>query len=457
LSIRLLLRSSSLRISLLYGVLFIAAVMIVLLFIYFTTVGYLDRQTDSDLNADMRGLMGQFEAEGRQGLVQNIAQRVRQNPDGEVVYLLTDSEWQPLSGNLDQWPTSPIDEQGWTDFLLYEWDFEKETRHARALTTSLPEGYYLLVGRDVAERDHVQHLILDALLWALAITVVIAFGVGLLVSSRVTRRLENMNRTARGIMEGDLSRRVPTDGSGDDFEQVGINFNRMLDRIQALMTTVQQISNNVAHDLRKPLTHLQHRLEEARDSDPDRAREALEKASHEADELISTFNALLRIARVEARGRRSEFTEVDLGVLLEDVGELYEPTASEKSQIFEVFTEKGMFVQADRDLLFQGIANLVDNAIKYTPAGGTIRLSSESSSSTILVTVSDTGPGIPTELREKVFQRFFRVDDSRTTPGNGLGLSLVHAIADLHKADIRLADNSPGLKVELSLERHADH
>jgi len=447
------LRSSSLRISLLYALLFIAAVVVVLGFIYVSTVGYLDRQMDAILDSEMRGLMRQYDGEGTSGLVHTIAERVSQHPDGAVVYLLTNAELQPLAGNLDEWPSAPVEEDGRTEFLLFEWDFERETRPARGLITELPGDLRLLIGRDVGERNHVKRLILDALIWALAITVILALGIGVLVSSRVTRRLEKMNSTAQQIMEGDLSQRVPTDGSGDDFDQLVMNLNRMLERIQSLMITVQQISNNVAHDLRKPLTRLRHRLEEAQDADPTEARVALEKATGEADELMTTFNALLRIARIESRGRRSAFIEVDLGTLLTDVGELYEPSASENGQRFEVCADRDIVVCGDRDLLFQALANLVDNALKYTPAGGAIQLSVEFKEDSVCVAVADSGPGIPTELRDKVFQRFFRADESRSTPGNGLGLSLVRAVADLHGADIRLIDNSPGLRIELILPR----
>lgn len=450
-----LIRSSSLRIALLYASLFIGAVIVVLAFVYFTTAGFMDRQLDAILDSEMRGLEREFESEGTTGLAQTVAERVAQHPDGEVVYLLTGAEKQVLAGNLDQWPSAPADEEGWIDFQLYEWDFERETRPARALTSSLSGSLRLLVGRDVGDRDHVHTLIFDALFWGLVFTVVLALGIGVLVSSRVTARLEKLNSTARRIMQGDLSQRVPSDGSGDDFDQLAINLNRMLERIQALMTTVQQISNNVAHDLRKPLTRLRHRLEEALGAEPVEAAAQLERATHEAEELMSTFNALLRIARIESSSRHSAFADVDMGTLLADVGELYEPSASENDQHLEVTTEAGTFVQGDRDLLFQALANLVDNATKYTPAGGTIRLSTEVSDDGVRVIVSDTGPGIPPELREKVFERFFRVDDSRATPGNGLGLSLVRAIAELHGADLRLGDNSPGLRVEFVLERPA--
>jgi signal transduction histidine kinase len=269
------------------------------------------------------------------------------------------------------------------------------------------------------------------------------------------RRIEAVNQTAREIMEGDLSRRVPRDGSGDDFDQLAASLNRMLGRIEALMTAVRQVSDNIAHDLRTPLTRLRTGLELARSQDPRQAREALEQAIEDAEELLATFNALLRIARIESRSRRAAFAELDLAQLVRDVGELYEPLAAEKGQALSVEANGPVPLHGDRDLLFQAVANLVDNAIKYTPEGGRISLWAGSRDGHPEVAVADTGPGVPAELHEKVFQRFFRIDDSRSTPGSGLGLSLVRAVADLHGARIQLADEDSGLRVLLAFETKA--
>ncbi|MEJ2389618.1 MAG: HAMP domain-containing sensor histidine kinase [Chromatiaceae bacterium] len=255
-------------------------------------------------------------------------------------------------------------------------------------------------------------------------------------------------------MDGDLSRRVPTDGTGDDFDQLAVNLNRMLERIEQLLEAVRQVSDNIAHDLRTPLTRLRTRLELARrESDhPDLVAEALDQAIENADELLATFNALLRIARIESRSRRTAFAKVDLSALVEDVAELYEPLATDRGQQFAVEAPRPLRVNGDRDLLFQAVANLVDNAIKYTPAKGRITLSARLHAGRPEIAVIDGGPGIPAAMREKVFQRFFRLDGSRSTPGSGLGLSLVQAVARIHGAQIRLEDNDPGLRALLSFE-----
>ncbi len=445
-----LLRSYTFRLALLYTALSLGSVVVLLGFIYWATAGYMDRQTDETIEAEIRGLAEQYRRRGLAGLTAVIAERVARDPDGAAVYLLADDDYDPVVGNLNRWPDVPTTEDGWMRFGLLDWGRDKSEQHeARARTFLLRGGLHLLVGRDVRELESIRRLILNALLSGLAITTALALGAGLLVSSRVARRVEAITQTGREIMEGDLSQRVPTNGSGDDFDQLAANLNRMLERIEGLMAAVRQVSDNIAHDLRTPLTRLRTRLELAQAADPRQAREAVDQAVEDAEELLATFNALLRIARIESGSRRSAFATFDLAGLVHDVGELYEPLASDKGQQLIVKAEGAISVRGDRDLLFQALTNLVDNAIKYTPQGGRVVLAATPGDRGPEVMVADTGPGIPPELREKVFQRFFRADDSRATPGSGLGLSLVRAVADLHGASIGLEANDPGLRVVL--------
>jgi signal transduction histidine kinase len=447
---KLLLRSYAFRLALLYTALSVASVLMLLGYIYWATAGYMDRQTDETIEAEIRGLAEQYRRRGLNGLSRVLAERVARDPDGAAVYLLADSDFSPIIGNLNRWPDAPIADTGWTRFRLRDWGRDKSEEHeARARTFLLRGELHLLVGRDVRDLEATRGLILNALAWGLAITAALALGVGLLMSAGVTRRIEAINQTGREIMEGDLSRRVPTSGSGDDFDQLAANLNRMLSRIEELMTAVRQVSDNIAHDLRTPLTRLRTRLELARDHDPQQAGAAIDKAIEDAEVLLATFNALLRIARIESRSRRSAFSDVDLAHLVTDVGELYEPLAMDKGLRLRVLAKEAVTVQGDRDLLFQALANLLDNAIKYTPQGGLVTASAENRDGRVQVSVSDTGPGIPEALREQVFQRFFRADASRSTPGSGLGLSLVRAVADLHGARITLADNEPGLRINV--------
>ena len=326
-------------------------------------------------------------------------------------------------------------------------------------------GLRLLVGRDIRELAATRELIQDALAWGLAITAALALLGGWLMSAGVVRRIETINEVGREIMDGDLSRRVPSDGSGDEFDQLAVNLNRMLARIEALMASVRQVSDNIAHDLRTPLSRLHTKLSQLRDTDrsPESAA-GVDAAILDAEELLSAFNALLRIARVESGSRRAAFARLDLVPLLHDVAELYEPLAADKAQRLQVLPARSagsadadaeLRVHGDRDLLFQALANLLDNAIKYTPHGGEIALRARSVDDAIEITVADSGPGIPAPLRDKVLQRFYRIDASRSEPGHGLGLSLVQAVAQLHAAELRLEDAAPGLRVVLRLERAA--
>lgn len=453
-----LLGSSTFRLALLYTALSVGSVVVLFGFIYWATAGYVDRQTDETIEAEIGGLAEQYRRRGLAGLSAIVAERVARDPGGAAVYLLTHDDLTPIVGNLNRWPDAPTSDDGWTRFRLRQWGLDKSEEHeARARTFLLRGGLHLLVGRDIRELEATRRLILNALAWGLVITIALAVGVGLLMSSRVMRRIEAISETGRQIMEGDLSRRVPTDGSGDDFDQLATNLNLMLERIEGLMAAVREVSDNIAHDLRTPLTRLHTCLELARGNDPQKLREAVDQAMADTEELLGTFNALLRIARIESGSRRGAFAEVDVAQLVRDLGELYEPLAADKGQQLIADTGRALAIRGDRDLLFQALANLVDNAIKYTPEGEKIALSARTKDGQTEVIVADSGPGIRADRREKVFQRFFRVDDSRTTPGSGLGLSLVRAVIGLHGARIRLEDNGPGLRAVLTFDLETGH
>jgi signal transduction histidine kinase len=454
---RRILHSSTFRLVLLYMALVSGSVLLLFGYIYWATAGFMDRQVDVTIEAEIQGLAEQYRRRGLAGLKTVIAERVAKDPAGSSVYLLVDADLQPIVGNLSRWPAAPVSETGWLDFTLRDRGPDGTDEHrARARAFLLLGNLRLLVGRDVRDLDKMRSVIVGALGWGLAISVGLALAGGLMMTSSMVRRIEAINDTSREIVEGDLGRRIPASGAGDDFDKLVGNLNGMLDRITGLMETVRQVSDNIAHDLRTPLTRLRSRLEIARgqlgDANPE-ARAAVEQATEEADGLLATFNALLRIARIEAEQRREGFAAVDLVPLLTDVAELYEPVAAERDQTLTLQVREVAPIDGDRDLLFQAIANLVDNAIKYTPAGGRIALGLEPKGEGAEVYVADTGPGIPADQRERVFDRFHRLESSRSTPGSGLGLSLVRAVARLHGATIRLTDNAPGLRVALLLPR----
>ena len=460
LSARYLLRSAIFRLAALHMLLLGASVSILLGFMYWSTAGYMARQTDATIGAEIQGLAEQYRRRGLTGLTAVLAERIAHDaPAGASLYLLAAPSGTPLIGNLQSWPDADADREGWVRFRIRRSgaDGTLAEHEARAKIFRLRGGLRLLVGRDVRELAATRALILDALGWGLAITGALALLGGWLVSTGVTRRLDTINQVSREIMRGDLSRRVPTDGSGDDFDQLAVDLNRMLERIEALMASVRQVSDNIAHDLRTPLSRLRNRLELVRGGQLDAdARSDLDAAINDADELLGAFNALLRIARIEAGSRRAAFAELDPLPLLHDVAELYEPLASEAGQQIVVEAPSAteawrLQLDGDRDLLFQALANLVDNAIKHSPPGGRILLRAIRDGASIELEVNDDGPGIPAELRGKVLQRFYRIDQSRAAPGHGLGLSLVQAVAQLHDAGLQLEDAAPGLRVRLRL------
>ncbi len=429
--------------------LFSASVLLLLGFIYWSTAGYMARQTDATIEAEITGLAERYRLSSLDGLVQSINERLKRNPQGSFVYLLTDSTFRPIVGNLNRWPHIPAGEDGWLSFRLEQASLGAEEVHrARARTFVLRGGFRLLVGRDMHELTETRALIVRTLGWGFGITLLLGVVGGVMMSRSTARRIEAINQTSREIIQGDLSRRIPTEGSGDDFDQLTDNLNSMLDQIQTLMDGVRHVSDNIAHDLKTPLTRLRNRLETINvQSSPNRAD--IEEAIAEADSLLSTFNALLRIARIEAGQRTTGFELLSLSHLVRDVVELYEPLTQEKQQIFSASIEEELNISGDRDLVFQAVANIVDNAIKYTPDGGRIEVALSRDENKARVSVRDNGTGIPESERERVFERFVRLESSRNAPGNGLGLSLVAAVVRIHKAEVSLGGES-GLEVTLS-------
>lgn len=395
-----LLQSSTFRLAVLYMALFGASVAVLLTFIYWSTAGYIALQTDDTIEAEVTGLAERYSVSGLDGLVRSIDERISRKPNGDAVYLLTDDQLTRLIGNLDRWPRVSRDSDGWLNFNLEQNTSDGQVTHrARARPFTLRGGYRLLVGRDMHELDATRSLIVRAIAWGLAITVMMALAGGTMLSRRTMRRLEAINETSRRIMHGDLSRRIPTRSTDDDFDQLADNLNGMLDTIEKLMEDVRRVTDNVAHDLRTPLTRLRNRLEDLK-SDKNADTSRIEAALADADGLLATFNALLRIASIESGRRRAAFESIALDDVVRDVAELYEPLAEEKEQNLDVRVSENVRVRGDRDLLFQAFANLLDNAIKYTPRGGDIRVTLDEDSSGPRIRIIDSGPGIPEHSRD---------------------------------------------------------
>jgi signal transduction histidine kinase len=450
-------RSSTFRLSLFYVLLFFLSVGALLAFIYVQTVAKIDLQADQATQADEKALIQDYTAQGIAGLIDAVEDRVAPDRVGDGLYLLEDDDGSPLAANIQTWPNVEPDANGWISFTV---DRDDGPHLARGQTYELKDGSKLLVARDLHARLEFQGLMLDALYTASALTLVLGVGGGLLISRWMLDRLGAINRTAERIMAGDLSHRIATTGSNDEFDQLSDALNAMLEEIRRLMNGMRTVTDNIAHDLRSPLTRMKNRLEMLLREDGDLAsqRQAIEKTIADADQLLATFTALLSIADAESGSARAGMTPLDLGALVADVVELYEPAAEER----EITLEHAAYaatVVGSRQLLFQAIANLIDNAIKHTPSGGRISLTLTKGSAggqrEVNLRVADTGPGIPEADRARVFEPFVRLDASRSTPGSGLGLALVAAIARLHGARVELADNCPGLAVTLAFPASA--
>ncbi len=444
------LQSSTFRLALIYMSFFISSVLILLIFIYWSTVTYLTNQTDTVIDNEINDFVSRYHNDGLTGLSLLLEERSVLRPTGLSIYLLTDSTLSPLLGNLDRWPFDTKIDNGWIDFdLNVNKKSELNVHHARGKVFRLEGDFMLLVGRDINELETIKRLIIETLLSSLFVMLALAAIGSMLLSQYTVRRIDVINKASHEIMSGALSSRIPNRGTGDEFDTLTDNLNSMLDKIDLLMESVKHVSDNIAHDLRTPLSRLRNHLEELLLSShqSDQNHKMIERAISEADNLLASFNALLRIAHVESQDVANRFQPVDMMSLTRDVIELYEPVAEQRGQRFETDLVKTRPISGDRDMLFQAIANLVDNAIKYSPENGLIQISLDKAEDKVKLIIADSGPGIPSREHEKVFQRLFRLDQSRNTPGNGLGLSLVAAVMKLHKMDLYLEDNHPGLKV----------
>ena len=440
------LRTSTFQLALLYMVVFATSVFLLLAFIYWRTAGFMAAQTDETIEAEIAGLAEQYRGRGINGLITIIRERVARDPNGKSLYLVTTEDYMKLAGNLATWPEGSQSQSGWINFTLNgSVGWQGPPRLARARIFEVQGGLRLLVGRDVDDLSALKRVIETAINWGMGITLALALLGGFMISRSTTRRIEVINNTSRKIMNGHLSQRIPTRGTDDDFDQLAENLNQMLDRIVYLMEGIRHVSDSIAHDLRTPLTRLRNQLETTLMAvDNDEAREQAGRAVAEADQLLSTFNALLRIARLETRGNTADMKPVSLGLLVTDACELYEAVAEDKQQDFQQSLDNEAMIDGDRDLLCQMVSNLIDNAIKYTPEQGGIRVSVYRDRDYVVFEVSDSGIGIPDDEKKNVFQRFYRVGKSRSLPGNGLGLSLVSAVAEIHQGQILLSDSHPG-------------
>ncbi len=439
-------RGTGIRIAALTLVLVMAVVSLLGVFVYSLVDEALRDRVRSRIAEESNRLVLDHDPLNIERLMTAIKQRTREETLRRFAYRLTLQNGQHLAG--DTWLEGSSAGWHWQE-LDKGMDQSISDGHVIIFTQALDPGLMLSIGRDAHWIADVEEELRALFLWALALAVSAALLISLLIRHLIARRLAAVTNTARAIMYGKLTQRIPTTGAGDDFDRIANTLNEMLDRTRALMESLTQVTDDIAHDLRTPLGRLRQKLEQVRDDAtlPNRHAVALEQAVCEADGLLGTFTAMLRIAQIDSGARRSDFRPVDVTECARSVCEAYELSAEDTGHKVVGTIGSGVKLSGDRDLLVQMLANLVENAITHTPSGTTIQLSVRQTATGIEVFVADDGPGVPAGEREKIFQRFYRAEASRTTPGTGLGLSLVAAIAKLHGGTITAADNKPGLRV----------
>ena len=447
------LRSSTLRLALIWIGIFGTAVAALLGYVYWSSAAYMLRQSDQALAMELATLREAYTTGGRGHLIAAIMQRMFVGQFESGIYLLADPSGASLAGNLAAWPASLKGASGWGNFSAPDWKPNAARRPPlRATFETLPDGTRLLVGKDVAELDQVAQRINTALLLTVLLIVAVAAAASASITRRTVGRIESINATSRAIMQSGLSERIPLRGTKDEWDELATNLNSMLSRIETLMGEVKQFTDNVAHELRTPITRLRGRLEKTYNNLPedDAHKSIIGDTIADLDSVQRIFSSLTRISQIEARDRTAAFRTIDLAEVVREVVELFDAAAEEKGGQLVTVGDQRVLVTGDRDLLFDAVANLVDNAIKHGREAGRVTVNVRQGDAGAVIAVSDEGPGIPDDEIRNVFKRFYRLERSRQAPGNGLGLSLVAAVARLHGAQIETLNTAPGLTIQLS-------
>jgi signal transduction histidine kinase len=473
-----LFRTTAFKLSLAFLVLSAIGAGLVLSAVAWQVQALVDEETATTIEAEAAGLSEQYQQGGIRRLGAVIEARSRE--PGSSLYLLTDFSGQPLAGNVARLPQGVLDRAGLVETAYETVDQTAPDRSALAKIFLLPGGFRLLVGHDLRDRARISGVMVRALAISLIFLTALGGIGGLFVARRVLRRIDAMGKSAQAIMAGDMNERLPVAGSGDELDRLALNLNEMLARIDELMAGMREVSDNIAHDLRTPLTRLRNHAEAALRLEGDKSdyRAALERTIEESEGLIKIFNALLMIARAEAGTDRAGMSEFDVGQAARAIAELYEPVAEEAGVGLRVDVEPGLRLIGSRELIGQTIANLLDNALKYgaptlalpapalalaangeqdakveeePPSGADVALSVSGVGDAVVIAIADHGPGIASADRTRVLGRFVRLEGARSRPGSGLGLSLAAAVARMHGGAVRLEDNSPGLRVVLTL------
>jgi signal transduction histidine kinase len=466
-----LIRTTAFRLTLAYLLLFALFAASLLGYFAWNTRRLINEQIMTSVNAEVGEISNIYARRGLLGLSRTIGNRALR--PGANLYLVTAPNGQTVGGNIESLAPGVMASTGWseTSYRRLE-DQDTADHYALVNVTELSNGFRLLIGRDLEERRRLFGIVAKAAQWSVLIVIALGLGGGIFVARRVLRRIDAMTGTTQRIMAGDLSGRLPVGRSGDELDRLAENLNAMLERIEALMVGLKEVSDNIAHDLKTPLTRLRNRAEEALAKAGNEAdyRAALERTLEESDGLIRTFNALLMIARAESGQARGNMDNFDAADVAQGIHELYEPLAEDNGLTLNVKTEQAP-LHGNRELISQALANLVENAIKYgQPAPALQPLGAEATSTEagaskakdiliearrdgdrVLLSVTDRGPGIPEADREHAVERFVRLEASRTQPGSGLGLSLASAVATLHGGALKLSDAQPGLRATLAI------
>jgi signal transduction histidine kinase len=447
---RPLIRSAGIRLALVYATVFGLSAFSLAFSLWYSTVGLLQRQVEVSVRNDAAALLDHYTIGGVPSLAAAIQSRLSSNVDGDAIYLLIDPLSRPIAGNLDHWPAGLNSTDSWYELSVMR---QNTGFVARLRAYDLPGGYQLLVGRDVRAPARLRRVLQAGLLWAMGIMTVMGTIGAFVIRSLFRRMIRDISATTRAIAKGDLTRRVPKTGDGDEFDELANIINDMLDRITRLMDGVRQVSNSIAHDLRTPITRARTRLEDAAMNarTQDDLRGAIERATDDLDGIVAVFQALLRIAEIEAGASRSAFTTLDVAPVLLDIDELYHAVAEERGIDLHTNITGPLPLWGDRELIQQAIANLLDNALKFSPSNTQITFIAMQHNDAIEISIADQGPGISEADRERAVERFFRAESARNTSGSGLGLALVAAVAHLHNGTLRLRDNHPGLRAIISI------
>jgi signal transduction histidine kinase len=450
-------RTTAARLSALYLILFAITAATLIFYTTSLSLRVLTDQTRLSVAEEVQSLSRVYRAGGLTALVRSVDGRARQ--PGAFLYLIADPNGRILSGNVQELEPGVLDGTGWTAaaFWYRRYGDASEGRRHQALAEviRLPNQLILLVGRDLGEPERFRAIMGRALFLALGVMFAGGFLIWFFVGRRALRRIDHITEASRRIVAGDPAGRLPVSGAGDEFDRLSENLNGMLERIARLNEGLRQVSDNIAHDLKTPLTRLRNRAEAALSGRRKTAeyREALEGTIAEADQLIRTFNAILMISRLEAGASPDAAGDVDLNAIVADVVELYEPLAEEQKVTLTIREAAPATVRGNRELIGQALSNIVDNAIKYSAgavAAPEAVVAIDREGGQVMLSVTDNGPGIRPEDRERATERFVRLEESRSRPGSGLGLALAKAVMRFHRGRLELSGNGAGLKVTMA-------